>query len=169
MTNLMTEKEVLDALNIKDFRHMSKDKVITAFSSMLPNMSPEVALKTLDQFPSFAQAMKDTAVCYKEVLGGAIDTTNATTKQSISACQRIIDALCKELEKDDLTFEEKRYYVEQMQQVGQLIKEIQEDHNKMILKCVVYGFLAVSAVGSCLLTGLGGNVHITIPKKFNRS
>ena len=38
------ELQVLKKLDIPDFRHMTKDKVI-AFASMIPRMDPEVAKK----------------------------------------------------------------------------------------------------------------------------
>lgn len=38
----LTEQEVLEILDIPDFRHMSKDKVMK-FASELPNMDPQVA------------------------------------------------------------------------------------------------------------------------------
>ena len=163
MGKKMTEKDVLDALKIKDFRHMSKDKVMTAFSSMLPNMSPEVAIKVLDQFPSFAQAMTDIAVGYKEELSQSVESSNVTTQQALASCQTIIDVLSKELEKDELPFEEKKYFVEQMQQAGQLIIELQENHNKFLLKCIRYGLLTIVTVGGVMLTALGGDLHLTMP------
>lgn len=47
-----TEIQVLKKLDIPDFRHLTKDKVI-AFATMIPGMEPEVAKKALEQFPNF--------------------------------------------------------------------------------------------------------------------
>ena len=44
-----TEIQVLKKLDIPDFRHLTKDKVI-AFATMIPGMEPEVAKKALEQF-----------------------------------------------------------------------------------------------------------------------
>lgn len=54
MSNQLTEREVLQQLNIPDFQHITKDKIMT-FASMLQNMEPEVAKKALEQFPEFAK------------------------------------------------------------------------------------------------------------------
>lgn len=49
MSKLLTEKKILKKLNIEDFRHLTKDKVIT-MASMLDKMDPEVAKKHLNSF-----------------------------------------------------------------------------------------------------------------------
>ena len=58
MTRSLTEQKVLNKLGIEDFRHLTKDKVIT-MASMLDRMDPDVAKKALDQFPEFAKTMKE--------------------------------------------------------------------------------------------------------------
>ena len=47
MKHSMTEDKVLRKLDIPDFRHMTKDKVVS-FVSMLPQMDPEVAKCALE-------------------------------------------------------------------------------------------------------------------------
>lgn len=47
MSNELTEQQVLQVLNIPDFRHLSKDTVM-AFASMVSDMDPDVAKKALE-------------------------------------------------------------------------------------------------------------------------
>lgn len=54
MKKQLTEQQVLDLLDIPDFRHLSKDKVMK-FTSSLPDMEPSVAISALQQFPKFAE------------------------------------------------------------------------------------------------------------------
>lgn len=54
MERTLTEQKVLKQLDITDFRHMTKDKVVE-FASLLPRMAPEVAEKALAQFPEYAR------------------------------------------------------------------------------------------------------------------
>lgn len=61
----MTEKQVLKTLDIPDFRHLSKEKVMTFFS-MIPQMDPEVAKKALEQFPNFSSSVREILQDYKE-------------------------------------------------------------------------------------------------------
>ena len=58
MSQTLTEQKVLKKLDIDDFRHLTKDKVIT-MASMLDRMNPEVAKKALEQFPDFAATAKE--------------------------------------------------------------------------------------------------------------
>ena len=61
MSRPLTEQQVLKKLKIEDFRHLTKDKVI-AMASMLDKMDPEVAKKALEQFPDFANTMKEVLI-----------------------------------------------------------------------------------------------------------
>jgi hypothetical protein len=67
MSNFLTERQVLNQLDIPDFRHITKDKVMS-FASMLQNMEPEVAKKALGQFPEFAKMTLEILREYKGVL-----------------------------------------------------------------------------------------------------
>ena len=58
MARPYTEQQVLKKLDISDFRHLTKEKVI-AFATMVPKMNPEVAKKALEQFPNFASTSLD--------------------------------------------------------------------------------------------------------------
>ena len=58
MARPYTEQQVLKKLDIPDFRHLTKEKVI-AFATMVPKMNPEVAKKALEQFPNFASTSLD--------------------------------------------------------------------------------------------------------------
>lgn len=53
----ISEQRVLNELNIEDWRHLSKDKIM-AFASELPYMDPEVAKAAIAQFPKFAESCK---------------------------------------------------------------------------------------------------------------
>ena len=67
MNHTLQEQQVLDMLQIPDFRHLSKDKVIE-FASMLPHMDPEIARKALEQFPNFASTTLSVMDDYKVTL-----------------------------------------------------------------------------------------------------
>lgn len=73
MSRTLTEKKVLKKLGIDDFRHLTKEKVIT-MATMLDKMDPEVAKKALEQFPEFAKVSKDMLKEYKETLDKGLET-----------------------------------------------------------------------------------------------
>ncbi len=79
MTRTLSEKKVLKKLGIKDFRHMTKDKVVR-FASMLPYMDAEVAKKALDQFPAFKELATELATQYKSVVDNALSGNEASKR-----------------------------------------------------------------------------------------
>ena len=150
MKKFMTEQEVLKRLGTKGFRHASK------FASILPNVSPEVAMKILDQFPSFAEAMIDMASQYKETLLKALDSGSLSTNHSLIICQSILDGLRDQLDKG---------YIEQMQYVAQCAKEITSEHHSFVLKLAGYGCLGFIFGGVSLWCAMGGNFDFILPNK----
>ena len=113
MNKTITEQKVLKKLGIEDFRHLTKDKVIT-MASMLDKMEPEVAKKAIEQFPNFSNTMKEILHDYKDVLDKAQVTNDESVKSFYNSCDMTISSLQKELERDDQTFEERKYIIEKM-------------------------------------------------------
>lgn len=103
---MMSEQKVLKKLDIVDFRHLTKDKVIK-MASMLDKMDPEVAKKALEQFPEFASTTKEMLQDYKESLDKGLESNNDSVSKVYDTYNTIIVALQKELEKED----RKRYII----------------------------------------------------------
>ncbi len=163
MTNtLLTEEQVLSRLDIPDFRHLSKDKVMTFFS-MLPNMDPEVAKKVIEQFPSYANAVRAVASDFKSIIDKALSDNAESTKAYYQNCNTIIVALSKMLERDDLTFEEKQYIIEKMLEVEAHIREKDTENKKHGIRIVTIAFLGLFAVVAGLAAALGANSSFTLP------
>ena len=107
------ELQVLKKLDIPDFRHMTKDKVI-AFASMIPRMDPEVAKKALEQFPNFASTSLDIMKEYRYVLEEAMQDDRESTQVCYDMYNRVMDSLEKILHEEELSFDEKTYILNQM-------------------------------------------------------
>ena len=54
MKRTISEQKALKLLNIPDFRHLTKDKIVE-FASLLYRMDPEVAKKALEQIPEYVK------------------------------------------------------------------------------------------------------------------
>lgn len=106
MDNKLTEAEVLKQLDIPDFRHMTKEKMIT-FASMLQNMEPEVAKKAIEQFPKFAKMALEVLKDYKSVMEKTLDENSSSSKQCFDIYNEVVSALKNCLNKENITFEEK--------------------------------------------------------------
>ena len=96
MKYTLSEKKVLKKLGIPDFRHMTKDKVMS-FATMLPYMDPEVAKKALEQFPSFKDLAGDMVTQYKAIVDKAFEENRISQQTFYDACNSIIQSLQEEL------------------------------------------------------------------------
>lgn len=158
MSRQYTELQVLKKLDIPDFRHLTKDKVI-AFASMIPRMDPEVAKKALEQFPNFASTSLDIMKEYR----GIIETTLTDDRESTYKCyemyDRVMDSLERILQEEELTFDEKTYILDQMKFVADEVsrKDSEKSNNRLkilgIAGGVAAGFVAVlgSVIGSNII------------------
>lgn len=147
-----TEIQVLKKLDIPDFRHLTKDKII-AFATMVPQMDPEVAKKALEQFPDFASTSLDVMKEYRSVIDDAMKDDRESTKACYDMYNRVMDSLEKMLE-GDLTFDEKTYILEQMKIIADEVarKDSEKANNRMKLIGIVGGVAAtiVAVLGSAI-------------------
>lgn len=168
MSKPMTEQKVLKKLGIENFRYLTKDKVIT-MASMLDKMDPEVAKKAIEQFPNFSETMKEILHEYKESLDKALETNAESVKSFYDSCDTILCSLQKELEKDGLTFEEKKYIIDKMMEVNRMKGEKDSENKKFIATMGLLGTTA-AIIGAVILSStLGGNTKIEMQDNDNLS
>lgn len=159
MTRTLTEQKVLKKLGIDDFRHLTKDKVIT-MASMLDKMDPEVAKKAIEQFPEFAHTMKDILHDYKQTLDKTLEENGESVKLYYSSCDAIISSLQKELDKEKLSFDEKKYIIDKMIEVNKMKGDKDSENKKFLATMAAVGVAAVGVVAGVLAATLGGNTKI---------
>ncbi len=149
------EIEIKRALGIDTWRELSKDKLLS-FAAMMPDMDTEVALKVIEQFPSFREFAGEVV----NVMEGAQDATVASNERSgdqvHDALREIRGILKGELDKGDLSWENRRWVIEQIQETGRL-QFNKDSENKRFLESalgkVVLGVGGIAALG---LAALGG-------------
>lgn len=163
MNERLTEREVLKQLDIPDFRHITKDKVMT-FASMLQNMEPEVAKKALEQFPEFAKMTLEVLKEYKKVMEKVLDDNAASTKQCYDIYNEVVYALKSCLSKDDLSFDERKYYIEKMMEMAKMAESKDTENKGFNWKMISLGTFAVFTVVGVTASVLGGNTNIKLPK-----
>lgn len=99
---LLTESEVLNKLNISSFKHISKEK-IHQFSSMIPDIEPEVTKSILLQFPNFTKDSIEMVSYFKTSMGTKMDQKKVDTKQFYDSCDAVLYSLNELLKKDKLS------------------------------------------------------------------
>jgi hypothetical protein len=157
--NMMSEEKVLKKLDIVDFRHLTKDMVIK-MASMLDKMDPEVAKKALEQFPEFANTTKEMLKDYKESLDKGLELNNESVAKVYDSYNAIITALQKELENENLSFEQKKYIIEQMKEVAEKVDKKDTENKRFIAGMATLATIVVGGTVAVLASVLGGNTQI---------
>ncbi len=157
----MNDKKVLEQLGIKDFRHITREKVVT-MASTLDKLDPEIAKKALEQFPEFTKSMREVLVEYKNVIEKGIESNDAGMKAVYDECNIITEALKQLLENENLSFVEKKYVIERMRDMAQLLSEKDSENKKFILNVVGIITTAVAVVLTITGSVIGVNTHLKI-------
>lgn len=165
MQKQLTEKEVLKKLDIPDFRHLTKDKVVS-FASMVSQMDPAVAQKAIEQFPQFASVTLEALKDYKAVLDKALDKNSESANRCYDIYDKITDVLTKCLGDEDITFEEKKYYIEQLKEIARMAEARDVDNKKFNWGLIVTGGIAIlSALGFAAAVLTNGKFEFNLPNK----
>ncbi len=159
MSKTLSEKKVLKKLGIEDFRHLTKDKVMV-MASMLDKMEPEVAKKALEQFPEFSGTMREVFKEYKISLDKGLEANDKSVISYYAACDAIISSCQKELERENLSFDEKQTIFDRMMEVANMKGAKDTENKKFIATMCMLGVSALGITGTVLLTALGGNAKI---------
>lgn len=161
MSKLMSEQSVLRKLGIKDFRHLTKAKVIK-LASMLDKMDPEVAKKALEQFPEFSKTLKEMLSQYKDTLDKGLLANSDSVQNYYNVCNSIIESLKKQLENENLSFDDKKYIIDQMVEISKMVGEKDSENKKFIFTIAMVGAAATTLISAILATALGGNTNAEI-------
>lgn len=127
MTRSKEEIELLNKLNIEDFRHLKAEHALELASS-LKELSPEAQLKIIDQIPNFSNfALSAISTCRDEI-HSVIQTNNEEALSSFESYDVILSNLQNMLDADcDLSFDEKMNIIDQMAIISDKKAEL---HNK---------------------------------------
>ena len=151
--NILTEEEVKKELGIVDFRTITKDKIMH-FVSLMPKLDKELAIKIIEQFPSYATMATSMVTNLIDMCNNALTNSKITEKEAIEAYKYVLETIRMELEDGEVTPEEKEKYNNQMIEVADKISEIDVRNKKWLENIVKYGTSAVCitlAVGAAIL------------------
>lgn len=164
MSKTLTEDQVLKKLNIPDFRHLSKDNVMS-FVSMIDKMNPEVAVKALEQFPDFANVSIEGLNNLKDTVSKAMVDDKESANRFFDMCDAIIDAINLAMSDGEVTFEEKKYCIDKMQEIAKMASEKDSEGKKFKWSLVANFALTTVTVIAATVAVLGGATNIELPFK----
>lgn len=152
-----SEAEIKQALGIDSWRNLSKDKMIR-FAAMMPDMGTEAALKIIEQFPSFKEFATDVVNALEKSFDSAVSANKQSQEHFHQALQHIREILKGQLEREDQSWEERKYILDLIMETGRL-ESLKDSENKKFLS-VALKTLAAGGVGALLLgvAFIGGKV-----------
>ena len=154
---LLNENDVKKALAIKDFRNISKEKIME-FVSLIPNMDKDVAISIINQFPTYKDFAVSTVTVLKDMCDSALEKNDASQQETISAYRKILDDLGEILKKDDISAEERDSISDKMITIADKIALKDTENKNFIAGIVKYG---APIIGAALIIGatiLGVNI-----------
>ncbi len=164
MSKTLTETQVLNKLDIPDFRHLSKDNVMS-FVSMIDKMDPEVAKKALEQFPDFAKVSIEGLNDLKDTVSKGMDDDKESVNRFYDMCDNIIDVIKLAMSDGVVTFEEKKYCIDKMQEIARMASEKDSEGKKFKWALVANFALTTVTVLVTTVSALDGASNIELPFK----
>jgi hypothetical protein len=93
-----------------------------------------------------------------------LDENSESSKQCFAIYNEVINALKSSLAKDDISFEEKKYYIDKMMEIAKMAESKETENKGFNWKMISLGTFAVFAVVGIGASILGGNTNIKLPK-----
>lgn len=156
----MTEQQVLDKLDIADWRHMSKDKIV-GFISAIPDMNPEVAKAALAQFPEYVRFSTETLNACKDYISESMTKANDSQKIVLEAYSKVLNDISERL-KDGALSEEEREQLSNMQIELLNAMNAKDSEFKAFIKDMVKQYV-IPAAG--VVVAVGGAIGIKFIRK----
>ena len=146
---LITQEQVLKALNIESFRNLSKDKIME-FVSLIPNMDKDVAISIINQFLAYAELASNMVAQLNTMCDAALKENSISQKEVIESYKLILDSLSEVLKKDNISPEERAAITDKMILVADKISAKDTENKEFINNILKYG---TSIIGGVLILG----------------
>lgn len=154
------ERQALRKLDIPDFRHITKDKLMQ-FVSMTSKMDPEVAKAAINQFPDFANLVKGSLVDYKEILMETLSQDSEADQRVFSFYDSVRSAIENTLYGEDLKFEQKQWCIEQLQELADQFSAQERANKRHRFEVVASAAAAILGTLGIAASLLGGSSQIS--------
>ena len=154
MSELLTEQDVLDKLGIENFRFLRKEHAM-ALASALPDMAPDVAVKVVEQFPEYANAMQSLFSEYKEVILSIEHSVEKNETAVFAQLDRHMGVLENLIDKCEDNTELRIECLKQMQEIDNMCERLNDKkhiHAETVVKYIstaltIAGFLLAGTLG----------------------
>lgn len=164
---MISEEDVKKKLGIDSFCNLSKNKIME-FISCIPNMDKDVAIKIIEQFPSYTESATKMITQLNTMCDNVLKENTTNQKDAVEAYKEILNDLGEVLKKDDISPEERATITDKMIEIADKIASKDTENKNFIsniMKCTT------SVIGGVLLLGaviLGVNVKNTKIPNINK-
>ncbi len=137
MNRLLTADQVKEYLDIPDFRHLTKDKLI-AFVSAIPDMDKEVAIKTIEQFPEFSGCAKVLVAHYETICGSILKENGSSVQAAMDGYRQVLNTLDAIAQSDEIAPDDKRFFAEKMVEVADKMASLDASNKNFLAGMTKY-------------------------------
>lgn len=164
---LLSEEAVKQALDIPDFRHMTKEKTIELVS-FIPQMDKEAQLAAIKQVPELAGTALKMAVEYKETVMTAFAEDDEQTKKNLEIISAAVDVYTGMLQDENVNDEVKLEIIAGIDKLVEQGKGVQKQSQDW--KTKVLGGMAVFSLTlfAGILTAVGTSSKIDLSEVLKK-
>lgn len=145
---------------------VNKEANVMQLVSILDKVDPEVAKSIIAQMPEVVKDVVENEKAYAGVLNRGIESCDMSTSSCFQTEDDIVNALQKEIDKEETTFEQKQYYFEKMAEAAERKENKDTEHKNLVLTILKYGGQALM-LGLTITAGIFiGKADIKLPSKI---
>lgn len=168
MKKYKTVSQVQKALDIKDWRNLSKDKVVK-FAAMMPDIDNEVRIKIIEKFPDFSKLVVQVLGDMKETMSETMDHNSNDYHMALNIISDSQKIISNQLDRDDISEELRIKLLDYLMELTKLIPAMDKENkkffdniNKDTLKGVGLGLLAgfLAIGGKVLIDSIGSDEQV---------
>lgn len=134
---LLTADQVKEYLNIPDFRHLTKDKLIE-FVSAIPDMDKDVAIKAIEQFPEFSGYAKVLVAHYETICDSILKEYGNSVHVAMDGYRQTLNVLGELTKAEDLDLAGKQFFAEKMVEVADKLATLDINNKSFLAEITKY-------------------------------
>lgn len=155
----ISEEKMLQTLDIPDWRHMTKDKVLE-FASQMYKLDPEVAKHAISQFPKFSEMGINIVATLKGSLTEIYELDNKYVDKAYALNEKILDELESQLNRPFQSAKSRANIINAMIEVSNNINKLESERHHFVSD----GFKTVATTAVAVISVAGTILGINIKK-----
>lgn len=150
---MLNDNQVMEKLGINSWRELSREKFMD-YVAIIPDVSEEVRIKVLEQFPECIKFTNDLIEAMKSQQSEAIASNEKLINNSMNSLDAIQKALEKLIDRPDLSSEDIRYICDKQLELAKLYIELCKTHSgfleNVLKNFATFGVVVLTFVASFL-------------------